>query len=303
MNQNINALYHAAVESFVDKVRDDPNIIAVFLAGSLAYDTVWEKSDVDISVIIRDQPIATKSYSIDENNIILNVTLYTRSDFVKQLGKLKGGSFLHSYLSKGKFVYTNDESLRSLVDDIRVIGDDDLELSFFAYACYLIGDMEKVEKWLTVKNDPMYAVHHLLKAADNLANMYLILQHQPISREATMLVSRQDPVFMEPFYQRPLSGQMTSGEVKNSLLKMETFLDDHLSLLAHPAVSFLEDGEIKTVTELCNHFNIDSHSITHIFEYLVQKGILDKVSQTIRITPKGRKCVEEVAFMYFKEEE
>jgi ribosomal protein S19E (S16A) len=35
---------------------------------------------------------------------------------------------------------------------------------------------------------------------------------------------------------------------------------------------------------------------------LVQKGILDKVSQTIRITPKGRKCVEEVAFMYFKEE-
>jgi predicted nucleotidyltransferase len=37
----------------VAKVRRDGYVVAAILAGSLAYDTVWEKSDIDILLVGR----------------------------------------------------------------------------------------------------------------------------------------------------------------------------------------------------------------------------------------------------------
>ena len=48
LQAEIKERYLAAVDSFVDKVRDDPNVIAVIVCGSLAYDVVWEKSDMKV---------------------------------------------------------------------------------------------------------------------------------------------------------------------------------------------------------------------------------------------------------------
>lgn len=45
--------YLAAVDRFVEKVKPDPNVLAVIVSGSLAYDLLWEKSDIDMSVVVR----------------------------------------------------------------------------------------------------------------------------------------------------------------------------------------------------------------------------------------------------------
>ena len=67
--------YMTAVQSFIDKVRDDPAVIAVIVSGSLAYDVVWEKSDIDMTVIVRDQVLKNESYCIVEDGITINVSL------------------------------------------------------------------------------------------------------------------------------------------------------------------------------------------------------------------------------------
>lgn len=59
--------YMAAVQSFIDKVKDDPAVIAVIVSGSLAYDVVWEKSDIDMTIIVRDQVLKNESYCIVED--------------------------------------------------------------------------------------------------------------------------------------------------------------------------------------------------------------------------------------------
>jgi uncharacterized protein len=47
--------YEEAVELFVARVREDSHILAAILFGSLAYDEVWEHSDIDMLVIARDE--------------------------------------------------------------------------------------------------------------------------------------------------------------------------------------------------------------------------------------------------------
>ena len=52
----IKARIEAALGSFVDKIKADPNILAVILMGSLANDMVWVKNDMDTVVYILDEP-------------------------------------------------------------------------------------------------------------------------------------------------------------------------------------------------------------------------------------------------------
>jgi predicted nucleotidyltransferase len=60
--EDIKQRYLDAVDSFIDKLRDDQNVIAVILCGSLSYDKVWEKSDIDLTVVVRDQQLNSHSY-------------------------------------------------------------------------------------------------------------------------------------------------------------------------------------------------------------------------------------------------
>ena len=293
--------YLAAVNSFVDKLKTDPNIIAVYLCGSLSHAKVWEKSNVDMVVIVRDQELTTRSYSIDEDDIILNVDLTTRSAFKRDMGKQKGGSVGHSVLALGRFLYTTDDSLEQMAADFREMGDDDIELSFFHRAAGLVWAMEKIEKWLRVRKDPTYAQYYILTAADILAGMEMLVHRAIPTREAVLDVEALCPGFIRPFYQDPLSRPYGLEDCWATLDLMKKYLADHTGLVAAPVLECMGDGEIKTVTELVKHLEMDSHSITHVFEFLEEQGIVAKVTQTIRITPKGKKAVEEVAYMLIAE--
>ncbi len=45
--KDVSALYRQALGSLIERLKPDTNILAIILEGSMAYDTVWEKSDID----------------------------------------------------------------------------------------------------------------------------------------------------------------------------------------------------------------------------------------------------------------
>ncbi len=140
IQEKLKGRYLAAVESFVNRVKSDPNVIAVVVCGSLSYDVVWDKSDIDITVIIRDQPIKTWNYCIIEDGITLSIELAARSGFKRYLESSLGGSFGQSYYSNAKISYTTDDSLYEYFEDIKNIGADDIPLSVMlnaARCCYI----------------------------------------------------------------------------------------------------------------------------------------------------------------------
>ena len=46
--------YRDALDSLVTKVQKDRNIIAAILCGSMSYDQVWDKSDIDLLLVQRE---------------------------------------------------------------------------------------------------------------------------------------------------------------------------------------------------------------------------------------------------------
>lgn len=290
--------YQAAADCFVEKIKDDPNVIAVIICGSLAYDVVWEKSDIDTTVIVRDQILKNASYCITEDDIVINVNLITRSDFKRGFERMKGGSFLQSYYERGKMVYTTDESLNEYFEEMKKMDTGDVNLFLFYAACELVGIHEKCQKWMKVKKDCLYAQYYLLKAADIIARMEVCKNGEPPSREAILKASLLSPELIKIFYQDAMSHHFSADEVRYCISFIDKYLEDNLDAIKEPVIDFMKDGEIKTLTLLTKHFHTEGHFIVSIFDYLAEKGILEKVSQTIRITPKSKLAVEELGFLY-----
>jgi predicted nucleotidyltransferase len=290
--------YLRAIESFIEKIKGDPNVIAVIVAGSLAYDLVWEKSDVDMMVVVRDQVLKNTSYCIVEDDITINVGLTVRSGFKRYLDSIRGGSFMHSYLSRGKVVYCTDDSLVEYFEDFKQLGRDDLANSVLMAACELVHLLDKCNKWLRIKKDPLYAQYYLLKAAESIARIEVLTNGESPSREAILKAYTLNPDMIAPYYQKAMSHHYCIEEIEEAISKIESYLQSHLERIMQPVLEYMSDGEMKTVTMITKHFQTESHFIIGIFDYLADQGLIAKISQTIRITPKSKKAVEEIAYQY-----
>ena len=296
-NQDQMKRYLAAVDSFVDKVRGDPNVIAVILYGSVAQGTAWEKSDVDITVVVRDQNLAHDNYGIYEDNITFGLDICRRSDIKRTMEKALTGSVGHSFGTTSKIIFSRDDSLYEYFEEYKNIGRSDMEKAIFNAANWLLGLMDKIEKWLVVKNDATYARYYALKAADVIAQMEVTSRGEVPTREAILQAAALNPGLMDTFYYDPMNRTMDEQDLRGLLKKMDGYIASHMDAILRVAQEFFGDGEIKTGTMVSKHFQSDMHFMHAILDYLCDRGHLYKVSQTIRITPKSRPSVEEVAFI------
>jgi predicted nucleotidyltransferase len=290
--------FQQAIDQFVAKIKDDVNVIAVIVGGSMAYDLIWEKSDVDMTVIVRDQPLKGDSLSIVEDGITLNVYVATRSSFKRWAESAVGGSFLQSYLAKGKIVYSTDESLYDYYEDLKQIGEDDMALTALRLAGELIGTMHKAQKWLTVRRDTMYSQYFLLFAAELIAHMELSIRGIPTSRSAIQKAIAFNPEIMQAFYHDLMAHLLSESELAERIHRLDGYIEERMALFQKPVLEYLANGEIKTTATIARHLRLDSHFAIEVLNYLTEKGVIDKVSQLIKLTPKSRLSVEEIGFMY-----
>lgn len=291
--------YQAAADSLVDKLKKDTNVIAVILCGSLSYDQVWEKSDIDMALVVRDQVLKNDSFCIVEDDITVNInSIVTRSGFKRYLESLSGGSMLHSLYARGKIIYSTDESLYEYFEEFKIMGSDDRALTVLLSASELYYYYEKCQKWLQVKENPLYAQYYLLKAAEVIARIEVCARGEIPDREALVKAYEENPGLMSAYYSDAMSHQYSPPEIRHAAEEMERYMERHLDIIKKPILEYMSDHEMKTVTMISKFFKTESHFIIGILEYLAEKGIIAKVSQTIKITPKSRLAIEEIAFQY-----
>ena len=287
--------YYEAVENFIETVKKDVNVIAVIVQGSLTNDVIWEKSDIDGTVIVRDQKLDVKNFCFDADGIVLNVSVTERSSFIRMLERGDG-----SYFSKAKVMYTIDDSITEMFERNKYIGEKDAERSALFSACEAVCLMEKCEKWLYVKKDYNYCRLYVLKAAEALSRVEICLNKEAPTREVLQRANILNPKLIERFYTYPMNTILGKEELGKLIEEMDGYLTSHLDSISGQILEFLSDGEIKTVKMIAREFHTNDHYIVHILEYFASKGLIDKVTQTVRLTPKSRPVLEEVAFMLIK---
>ena len=287
-----------ALNSFIKRVEKDPNMVAILLYGSLAYGTVWERSDIDVELIVRDGTEFSGRwfYVIEEDGIEINITAIGElSKFKNELQKLRNG-YDHGKYGKGILVFSKDESLSELFEDAQKIGDDDAPKSFAAKIGTLLNWMHKAEKQAVVLDNPLYAQRFLQLCAPVVAEMELVRHGENPNREAINRAQELNQSLMQEVYVKPSTMAMTKAEINHTLKVLDDYLMQHMDWWSRHILRFLSDGEIKAVSHIWEHCG------SAPVEYLAEKGVIMQATHPVRIFRKSKLTLDEKAYFYIKEE-
>ncbi|MEZ4725899.1 MAG: nucleotidyltransferase domain-containing protein [Caldilineaceae bacterium] len=294
------ALYNQALDAFIAKVKQDRYIIAAILYGSLSHDTVWRKSDIDIMLVGRDEkPI--RHFCLVENGVNIHVDLVPRSKFKGGIEGALQGTFLHSSFALSTLIYTTDDSIRELYHNAHTVGTRDRQLRLMVSGAGVLYALAKAEKWLITRKDVSYSFLWIMYTIKYLAEIEVLLKGEITSREVIPQAAKINPTLFNPIYHDLIHGKKDEATIQAALDLINCYLDQNFLLLFTPVLDYLHEAQgIRTTSEIEAYFRkqVQDQPLSNIYEWLADKGVIQKVPSPVRLTVKSQVTVDEAAYYY-----
>src|SRR5438477_7740547 len=164
-----------ALEALVAQVKDDRSVLAALLCGSLSHDTVWAKSDIDLVLVtIDDKKVNCSDVALYADGVNVHAFLLPRADFRKMVEGAVHNSFMHSFLAKGRLLYTHDQTIADLCARLGELGERDRQFQILRAGTAALPAIYKAHKWFVTRGDLDYTALWLLAAATPLAQVEVI---------------------------------------------------------------------------------------------------------------------------------
>jgi uncharacterized protein len=300
------ALFNEALDSFISKVKQDRYVIAAILFGSLSHDTVWRKSDIDIMLVGREEK-GIKDFCLVENGVNIHAVLFPRSKFKQFLEGSLQGSVTHSSFALSTLLFTTDDSIRAYYQDGRTIGRRDRQMRLLAAGGAALYTLAKAEKWLVTRRDIAYSFLWIMYTIENLARIEVLFHSQLTSREVIPQALKLNPTFFNTVYTELIHKKKDEATIQQALDQINSYLDSKVELLFGPVLDYLNQaGGIRTSSEMDSYFRKQVQlewGLSNVYEWLADKGIIQKVPSPLRLTQKSQVVVDEAAYYYDGSEE
>jgi uncharacterized protein len=304
-NESIQQQFTAALDALVEQVKGDHSVLAALLCGSLAHDTVWAKSDIDLVLVtIDDKKLDRADLAIYADGVNVHAFLLPRAEFRKMVEGSVRNSFIHSFLTKGRLLYTHDPTIADLCTRLREIGQRDTQLQLLRAGASALLPLYKAHKWFITRGDLDYTALWILYAATPLAQVEVIGAGLLADREVIPQALKLNPAFFKTVYTDLLNSKKTHKSVQKALEAIDRYVAEKATTLFGPVIEYLREiGEARSCTEIEGHFkrNFDVSGVTTACEYLADQGLLGKAGAPVRLTKKSNVLVQELAFVYLGE--
>ncbi len=296
--------FSASLEAMVEQVKRDRSVLAAILCGSLSYDTVWAKSDIDLVLVtIDDKKTGNSDLALYADGINVHALLLPRAQFRKMVEGSIRNSFVHSFLARGRLLYTHDETIAGLCSEMSAIGERDTRVQLLAAASGALPAIYKAHKWLLTRGDLDYTALWILYASTPLAKIEVLTAGLLVDREVLPQAMRLNPAFFRIVYTDLLNAKKTRKSVEAALAAVDEYMASRATTLFGAVLDHLREvGEARSATEIDDHFrrNFGVEGVTGACEYLADQGLLGKAPLPVKLTKKSNIEVEELAFFYAK---
>jgi hypothetical protein len=298
----VSQAFAAALDRLVEQVRHDRSVLAAVLCGSLSHDTVWARSDIDlVFVTVDDKLTATGDLSIYADGVNVHAILVPRAAFKRIVDGSTHGSFMHSFLAKGRLLYTHDPTIADMLDRLRVRGARDTAMLMLQAATNALPPMYKARKWLETRGDFAYTALWTLYTAVPIAKMEVLAAGLLPDREVVPQALALNPPVFETIYTNLLRHGTEKAFVERALAAAETYIAERARSVFAPVLDYLrEHGDVRSSRDIEDHFSrhFNVQGVTTACEYLADAGLIDKASTAVRLTKKSTVTVEELAFFH-----
>jgi len=296
--------FTAALDGLVDQVKADRSVLAALVCGSLSHDKVWTKSDIDLVLVtVDDRKVAQDDLSLYADGVNVHAILVPRTEFRKMVEGSVRNSFTHSFLTKGRLLYTHDPTIAALCATLTAIGQRDRQLQLLRAATYALPPIYKAHKWFETRGDLDYTTLWILYAATPLAQIEVIGAGLLVDREVIPQAKVLNPAFFSTVYSDLLNARKTRDNVQAALGAIDAYIAERAPAVFAPVLEYLREvGEVRSCRDIEDHFkrNFDLDCVTTACEYLADQGLIGKASAPVRLTKKSNVDVQELAFFHME---
>ena len=305
---DIHAQIQSAVENITDTLEQDRYILAAILTSNLTENNVWEKTTVQITLILRDSTkFKQQQFQLIEEGIPIRVQLYTRSDYRKLLDRTLQGSTLHSILAESRILFSKDSLFAVDGDANFSVGDPsclrvaerDMHSQLFNAAAEATAILAKAEKWFHLKQDLNYTFLYLIYLVRVLARIETLMHGETPRRKAIYQALEHNPSFFNTVFTDLIDKPKDEALLRDALEQVDMYLEDNLRTLFKPLLDFLEEsGDERTITDIHMHFGKRELALELACEWLSEKEVIEQFSAPVRLTKDSQTSVEEPAYYY-----
>ncbi len=305
---DIHAQIQSAVENITDTLEQDRYILAAMLTSNLAENNVWEKTTVQITLILRDgTKFKQQQFQLIEEGIPIRVQLHTRSDYRKRLERTLQGSALHSILAESRILFSKDSLFAVDGDANFSVGDPsylqvaerDMHSQLFNAAAEATAILAKAEKWFHLKKDLNYTFLYLTYLVRGLARIETLMHGETPRRKVIYQALEHNAAFFNVVFTDLIDKPKDEAMLRDALEQVDRYLEDNLQTLFKPLLDFLEEsGDERTITDIYMHFGKRELALELACEWLAQKEVIEQFSAPVRLTKDSQTSVEEPAYYF-----
>lgn len=295
--------FRSALDSLIEEVKRDRTILAAILGGSLSYDKVWAKSDIDLVLVTTDEKKdardADLGHALYSDGVNIHAILISRTEFRATAEGAVRNSFMHSFLTKGRLLYTHDPSIEMLFARLSDIGERDTQFQLLRAATGALPVIYKAHKFFVTRGDLEYTALWILAASHSLARIEVFSRRLLADREVLPQAMQLNPAFFRTVYTELLNTPKTREQVQAALDAVDNYLAERTRTLFGPVLDYLTDaGDARACSEIEAHFkrHFNVEGVTTACEYLADQGLIGKASAPVKLTKKSNVEVQELAF-------
>ena len=294
--------FAAALDGLVAAIREDRAILAVVLCGSLSHDTVWAKSDIDLVLVtIDDKKVEAADIALNADGVNVHAFMMPRARFRAVVEGTADNTFFHSFLAKGRLLYSHDPTIAELCAGLHHIGARDNQLQLLTWGACALPSIDKAHKWFVTRGDLDYAALWILHAATALARIEIMSRGLLADREVLPQALTLRPAFFRTVYTDLLNTRKTRRNVQAALDAVDGYMAERAPALFALVLDYLRDaGDVRSASEIDNFFkrHYDVEGVTIACEYLADRGLIGKAATSVRLTRRSTADVQEQAFFY-----
>ena len=295
--------FRSALDALIEEVKHDRTILAAILGGSLSYDKVWAKSDIDLVLVTTDEKKEAREtdlgHALYADGVNIHAILISRTEFRATAEGAVRNSFMHSFLTKGQLLYTHDPSIEMLFARLSDIGERDTQFQLLRAATGALPAIYKAHKFLVTRGDLEYTALWILGASSSLARIEVFSRRLLADREVLPQALQLNPKFFRTVYTDLLNTPKTREQVQAALDAVDKYLAERTPKLFAPVLEYLaEAGDARACSEIEAHFkrHFNVEGVTTACEYLADQGLIGKASAPVKLTKKSNVEVQELAF-------
>ena len=308
-DKEIRQKFDKALELFMNRIESDNSVLAVFVLGSYANGTVWEKSDIDMVIVTNEERVLQDLLVIRENDVQIAAYIISRNEYRRNQQRFLQGSITHHLLSTSKLIHSTDKGISEFNRDMFSVAERDKDLQILVRAEMLVGGIHKLKKTLYIEESLEKSFNWLLLVTQEIARILVLLEGRIPGRD---ILTQAQEVSTNEILEKLIVNVFKKGfsheTVEYGLNLIENFLISNIDRFFKPLFDYLKEsiGE-RSHSELDLYFKkATGFQQLTLFEsiiWLSDQGILMLGTKPKRITARSRVTIDETTIFYLGGEE